>query len=41
MKSFDIGKLPKEAIFSLLMQVDPEEIGIVCSQTGNSKVKQV
>ena len=27
MKSFDIGKLPKEAIFSLLMQVDPEEIG--------------
>ena len=41
MKSFDIGKLPKEAIFSLLMQVDPEEIGIVCAQTGNSKVKQV
>ena len=41
MKSFDIGKLPKEAIFSLLMQVDPEEIGIVCSQTGNAKVKQV
>ena len=37
---FDIKLLPKEALFELLLQVEPNEIKIVC-QSKNSKVREI
>ena len=40
MNTFDIQNLPKEAIFSLLLQIEPEEIKTVCFSK-NPKVREI
>jgi len=39
-KLIDINKLPKEALFNLLLQVEPKEIKIVC-RSKNPRVREI
>jgi len=38
---FEIESLPKEVLFNLLLQVEPNEIGIVCRGAKNPKIRKI